>query len=1101
MDFIDWISDEENMLAYTVHNKYWRLPLYRLPWQVNTSNIGKFKYTDKQPTIEHNILHNNCTAILYDDDNNLLGWLAIPCNKSLKASYVCRVKTATFNFNTNHTNISTEHDIWLNTSVLASKNELSLVKLCPFGYILAADNCFFIQKLHYALKREEAREYCRLNNSTLLSINPDLKLEDAHNVIEFLYTDLREDILFDWKGEILDPGTTHLLQAIVSSKYELHQIGIIMSQMRNHGERIILERIVKNYALLYPNIHRLIEAFATLLQQFDVISIWADVHNQTYLNKQTDDLCCRLFIDQAASMFIRYRIGYFSNNTLNMDCLDCTANKSANYIICKHSVSTTYTLHCAIEYFQCKSGHCVSSARLCDGLWDCSDGGDEQGCSLNTSQDRLTSEWDVCVSGDYCNCGNYGTIAIHVSCDGVRHCSHGKDETLCLIVHKHDHSISHVSINKPLEANTGNFSIAGSMLSQQRIPDNNSTIWKNFVYAGLETALFCKDGSMFAAVDLCYYIPDAYNGCRDKSHLDECDEFNCQIKFKCHVGFCLDYDRVCDGHVDCTHGDDEDQYMCGVHVCAGRLKCHGEHRCLDLQQLCDGVQDCKYTADDEISCDCPDLCICQNTIAVCWSLHISTGLQFTSSIIIRTDLPGTKVDLSFMYHMSRLLAFDISHCNISSLNVPKHSNHIKYANISHNTLKVINDYFFHIYNKLILLDASYNDIQTIEIIDHNTNTYIKTLLLNSNQLVYLSKNVMLMFHDLTVLDIRHNKLIMIYVDSIRTIQHIVTSSRTICCLFKDIKCSFSLQEHQQCSVLFTKVQVVYLVLLAVLSLVSNLLFLLREIRLVLKGCPGKLCMVFDCSLMLSNILMCCYMCGILLANHIVSDIYSAFIVHWQQSGTCSILQFLTYLTISQGFTTFSLKLVSTFISVLRPFRCDYRIMKSGKVPIFILWICNCAAGCVLVYMAHISNKTLNYENVISSKNLCSVLTLGKLKVNVYGQTIVPFLQCLYIVNILIYISSACGIVIAVRQSNTSVITNREDKYKHLPYIKIVSELVIVLLIYCSVVSYWIAMSVEFIALATNIIWSTMLVSVTVSYSYIISCTARLVATKIYMFSF
>ena len=1086
VDFLDWISDEDNFSTYAVNKIYWRLPLYRLPWQVNTSNIG-------QP-VKYKMPHRNCTGILFNDVNGHFGWLAIPCSERMQASYICKMNNSLFN----HTDIRPTEQSNLNSSVLLKNNDLTHVSLCHIGYILAAEKCFLIQKLHSVLQREEAREYCRLNNSTLLSINPGITEYSKINILDSIFSDLRTDLLFDLRAEIRDPGTHHLLNALRISNYKIRDTRMTMGHIKRYpGERIILERILKNYALVYPNINRLIEVFAALLQQLEGITIWVDVHTNTSHTKQIEEQCCRLFVDQAASLFNKYSEGLVVNHTLHMGCLDCMSNKSANYVICKRPVLTIDELHCAAEYFVCPSGYCVSRARVCDGLWDCANGADEQNCSMKSLKNRLTSEWDICVSGNYCSCGMYGTISIDVSCDGVHHCPHGRDEYMCHVVHRDDRTAFYQPVNKLLETNTGKVSHGGSMSGLRFSPNNESKSEQHMVYVGLETALFCKDGSMFAAVDLCYFIPGAYNGCRDKSHLFECGEFNCQLKFKCHVGFCLDYHRVCDGQVDCPDGEDEDKSMCGVHVCAGRLKCHGEQRCLDSQQLCDGVQDCKYTADDEIACHCPDMCICQKNTAICNSLDDPTVLRFISSIIIKTDFQGIQVDLSFMYHMTRLLAFDISHCNISSFTVSKHKNHIIYANLSHNALTELSAYFIHIHNKLILLDASYNTIRTLEYRWHRTQSRIETLLLNSNELIDLPPNMMLMFQQLILLDIRDNKLTMISASSMRTLRHIFTTSHIICCVIsKDTKCSLSLQGHQLCSALFTRGQVLYFVMLGILLFISNLLFLLKTIVLALKISTGNVCLVFDCSLMLSNILMCCYVCGILLVNLTYNNVYNEFIVYWQQSGKCSLLLFISNLSISQGVTTFSLKSMSTYISVLRPFRCDYKSLKSGNVPISIAWVFNCLTGFVLVYMTQISNGSLNYENVVSAKNLCSLLMLGKLKVNMYWQLTVPFLQCLSILNILIYITCACGIVMTVRQSNSAVRTNRKGKYKRLPYFKIGCESAIVMLIYCTVVLYWITLSLGFVDLDTQFVWPTMSLSVAVCFSYIISFLPKWAITKL-----
>ena len=48
--------------------------------------------------------------------------------------------------------------------------------------------------------------------------------------------------------------------------------------------------------------------------------------------------------------------------------------------------------------------------------------------------------------------------------------------------------------------------------------------------------------------------------CRTGEHLQNCREFNCNMKFKCLDYYCISGKYVCDGKWDCSHGYDKDTH-------------------------------------------------------------------------------------------------------------------------------------------------------------------------------------------------------------------------------------------------------------------------------------------------------------------------------------------------------------------------------------------------------------------------------------------------------------------------------------------------------------------------------------------------------------
>ena len=105
--------------------------------------------------------------------------------------------------------------------------------------------------------------------------------------------------------------------------------------------------------------------------------------------------------------------------------------------------------------------------------------------------------------------------------------------------------------------------------------------------------------------------------CENGRHLERCEQFSCDILFKCLNNYCISWSYVCDGKWDCPRGDDElAALMCKNNVvCINMYHCRGtDQMCLHLGNICDGHNDCLF-GDDELLCElktvnCPQACTC-----------------------------------------------------------------------------------------------------------------------------------------------------------------------------------------------------------------------------------------------------------------------------------------------------------------------------------------------------------------------------------------------------------------------------------------------------------------------------------------------------------
>ncbi|XP_043520278.1 basement membrane-specific heparan sulfate proteoglycan core protein isoform X8 [Frieseomelitta varia] len=234
---------------------------------------------------------------------------------------------------------------------------------------------------------------------------------------------------------------------------------------------------------------------------------------------------------------------------------------------------------CSPGEFACDVSRCILESQRCNFVQECDDGSDEHDCS-----------YPACTASQF-KCRNGQCIDSSARCNNVKDCLDNSDEHNC-----------------PCRENefecTPGFCLPVSKVCDGFMDCGNGKDEENCQHITLCRAdeFQCLDGTCVSQTARC----DGRSDCRDRS-----DETNCTVttcsgdQFRCLDGTCISIDKRCNQNIDCRNGEDESQCGCGE----AYFRCNQDGRCIGYELQCNGVEECS-DGSDERDCDlapCPSM--------------------------------------------------------------------------------------------------------------------------------------------------------------------------------------------------------------------------------------------------------------------------------------------------------------------------------------------------------------------------------------------------------------------------------------------------------------------------------------------------------------
>ena len=391
------------------------------------------------------------------------------------------------------------------------------------------------------------------------------------------------------------------------------------------------------------------------------------------------------------------------------------ADSPIKYVVCS---SQPVQPTCPPSYVICNNG-CISEQLLCDGKVDCGNGEDEQNCTHLCEAVNATPKYcqSKCYPGNctchelYFQCSSGGCIHSSKVCDGHANCINSEDESFCFkltsALRTRDTSNDFI----PDKEDSSDEEIYVNVLrSVRKVADDT---------CGAVLQVPCLKGhpACYSMHQMCLYDhteDGRLRYCGNGLHLLECEYFQCSGSFKCQHSYCVPTYKVCNGVQDCPYGDDE--AVCPVLACSNMLRCG--QTCVHPNEICDGSMQCEY-GEDELVCDvpnCPPTCQCSGYAMKCQTfIMLDSSFKRLTMYFLRH--PMLVLAKQIFQHVTSLLILDISYCGVTF--IPSEGPFLDLSalfklDLSHNALSSLAHGSLDGLINLVELDISWNPLKHFE---------------------------------------------------------------------------------------------------------------------------------------------------------------------------------------------------------------------------------------------------------------------------------------------------------------------------------------------------------------------------------------------------
>ncbi|XP_062589196.1 uncharacterized protein LOC134250867 [Saccostrea cucullata] len=463
----------------------------------------------------------------------------------------------------------------------------------------------------------------------------------------------------------------------------------------------------------------------------------------------------------------------------------------------------------------------------------------------------------------------------------------------------------------------------------------------------------CRTGKIVPISRRCILDYDVYGdiiGCRDLSHLDECESIACPSGYmKCPGSFCIPPRLICDGEKHCKNGVDE----MNCESCPGLYRCKDSTVCLNPNKLCDNITHCPL-GDDELLCfiTCPDKCQCDGLSSICRDIQNKSIIKLPSQLryldLSENNFSNGLPSLKHLKDLIRLFMADCGLTSIESFTFINQRNLLK-LDLRNNKITQLHSNAFTGLVSLKDLQMEGNELLT-EIADQaflglqslpemtltnsrlwniQRNTLVglqnvRQLNLSANRIRFISDFAFQNLSNVIVLDMQRNEVKQFssqIFNGLLKLQKLYTDSYAFCCLKPTSvkECLPTADEFSSCDDLMRNdILSTFMWITGFCSLFGNLGVFIFKVRFdshTLKKSHG----IFITNLSVSDFLMGIYLIIIASADQYYRGKYIWNDVRWRESTACQIAGMLA--TISSEMSVFLLCLITIdrLIAVKFPF--------------------------------------------------------------------------------------------------------------------------------------------------------------------------------------